>query len=290
MRRALTQSVVASALSRTQDLQAYLMVLYAAIRQHGAPEALVSDGGTIFRAKQAQAIYTALGIRKEEIARRQPWQSFIETQFNAQRRMADFHFAQAQTWQELLDAHDQWVADFNFQVHWAHRDRQDQRQSPAEVLGWVNGRVFAPEQLDRVFHATRFGRRLDRAGHVRFRHWRLYGEQGLSGKRAAVWLYKEILTVEFAEEPLSQFAVEYQPDKKHLREVTRPQRFETRFRSPQLALWPEGEVEWRLVIRRPDYRPRMRRRLSAGGAHQESLFARVVPGTLEEARLVGIQR
>jgi hypothetical protein len=231
-----SRAVLASALSRTQDLQAYLMVLYAAVRQHGAPEALVSDGGAIFRARQAQAIYAALSIHKEQIARRQPWQSYIETQFNAQRRMADFHFTHAQTWQELLDAHDQWVADFNFQVHWAHRDRQDQRQSPAEVLGWVNGRVFSPAQLDRIFYATRFGRRLDRAGYVRFRHWRLYGEQGLSGKRAAVWLYKETLTVEFAEEPLSQFAVEYQPDKTHLRDVIHPQRFETRFGSPQLAL------------------------------------------------------
>jgi hypothetical protein len=122
---------------------------------------------------------------------------------NAQRRMADFHFAQAQTWQELLDAHDQWVADFNFQVHWAHRDRQDQRQSPAEVVGWVSGRVFSPEQLDRIFYATRFGRRLDRAGYVRFRHWRLYSEEALSGRRAAVWLFKETLTVEYTAEPLS---------------------------------------------------------------------------------------
>jgi transposase len=268
-----SRAVVASALSRTQDLQAYLMVLYAAVRQHGAPEALVSDGGSIFRAKQAQAIYTALGISKEEIARRQPWQSYIETQFNAQRRMADFHFAQAQTWQDLLDAHDQWVADFNFQVHWAHRDRQDQRQSPAEVLGWVNGRVYAPEQLDRIFYATRFGRRLDRAGYVRFRHWRLYGEEGLRGRRAAVWLFKETLTVEFAEESLSQFAVQYQPDRKHLREVTRPQRFETRYRSPQLALWAEGEVEWRLVIRRPGYQPRTRRYANDFHVRQKSLFA-----------------
>jgi hypothetical protein len=187
--------------------------------------------------------------------------------------MADFHFVQAQTWQELLDAHDQWVADFNFQVHWAHRDRQDQRHSPAEVLGWINGRVFAPEQLDCVFYATRFGRRLDRAGYVRFRHWRLYGEAGLSGKRAAVWLFKETLTVEFAEEALSQFTVAYQPDRKHLRDVTQPQRFETRFRSPQLALWAEGDVEWRLVIRRPDYQSRTRHRSNDLRAHQESLFA-----------------
>jgi transposase len=244
-----SRAILASALSRTQDLTAYLMVLYAAIRQHGVPEALVSDGGSIFKAKQALAIYEALGIRKEQIAKRQPWMSYIETAFNVQRRLGDYHFARAESWSALLAVHDQWVADYNYQLHWAHRERQDGRHSPAEVLGWVSGTLRPPNQLDRIFYATRFGRRLDRAGYVRFRHWRLYGEAGLARRRAAVWLYKETLTIEFAEEPLSQFTVDYQPDRRHLRQVRRPRRFETRYQSPQLPLWEEGAVEWHLVQR-----------------------------------------
>lgn len=54
------------------------MVLYAAIRQHGAPEALVSDGGAVFKAKQALEVYAALGIVKEQIDQGQAWQSYIE--------------------------------------------------------------------------------------------------------------------------------------------------------------------------------------------------------------------
>jgi hypothetical protein len=42
-----------------------------------------------------------LGIRKEEIERRQPWQLYIETNFNVQRRMADWYFAKTNTWAEL---------------------------------------------------------------------------------------------------------------------------------------------------------------------------------------------
>jgi hypothetical protein len=61
--------------SRTQDVSAYLIVLHAALRQFGAPEAIVSDGGGIFRANAVVAIYEALGIRREQIERRQPWQS-----------------------------------------------------------------------------------------------------------------------------------------------------------------------------------------------------------------------
>ncbi len=68
-----SRAILASGLSRTQDLTAYLLVLYAAIRQHGAPEALVSDGGSVFKAKQALRIYAALGLRKDQIDRKQPW-------------------------------------------------------------------------------------------------------------------------------------------------------------------------------------------------------------------------
>ena len=185
-----SRAILASAVSRTQDLTAYLMVLYAAIRQHGSPEALVSDGGGIFKAKEAMRIYAALGIKKEQIDKKQPWQSYIETHFNVQRRMADWHFAHAETWSELVASHDQFVADYNYQVHWAHRDRQDDRHSPAEVLGWVQGVQRDPAELHRIFYATRFGRTLDKLGYVRFRHWRIYGERGLARRCAsdlALW-------------------------------------------------------------------------------------------------------
>jgi hypothetical protein len=47
-------------------------------------------------AAQAKAVYGALGIAKHEIERGRPWQSYIETAFNVQRRMADWHFARAE--------------------------------------------------------------------------------------------------------------------------------------------------------------------------------------------------
>ncbi len=60
-----SRAIISSALSPKQDLTAYLIVLYSAIRLHGAPEALVSDNVSIFKAKQAMKIYELLGIRKE---------------------------------------------------------------------------------------------------------------------------------------------------------------------------------------------------------------------------------
>jgi putative transposase len=88
-----SRAVLASAVSPTQDLPAFLAVLYVAVQRYGSPEVLVTDGGSIFRANQARAIYEALGIGKQEIERGRPWQSYVETTFNIQRRMADWHFA-----------------------------------------------------------------------------------------------------------------------------------------------------------------------------------------------------
>jgi transposase len=265
-----SRAILASAISRSQDLTAFLVVLFAAVRQHGAPEALVSDSGSIFLAKQARRIYRALKIRKEQITLRQPWQSYIETTFNIQRRMADWSFAQAASWAELRDVHDRWVADYNYQVHWAHREREDGRRSPAEVLSWVTGTVYPEHELRRLF-TVRFARRFDQQGYVRFRHWRIYGERGLAGEQGAVWLYGENLTVHFTDDLLTRYTVAYERDQKGLKTVTDPRLFEAVFQSPQRWLWEHPPDDWQLVLRLPDYAPR--RRAALHHTVQLTLFA-----------------
>jgi putative transposase len=215
-----SRALLASAVSPRQDLTAYLIVLRAAIETHGAPEVLVSDSGSIFRAKQTQAIYAALGIRKETIAQGQPWQNYIETHFNVMRRMADYHYARATTWAEVQAVHDRFFRDYNQQAHFAHEERTDGRHSPAAVLGWVQGVWCDPADLDRLFR-LRATRSLTVHGTVRFRHWRLYGE------RVAVWLWNETLTIEYETAALAQYRVALETDGYRLQEVTDPRFFPT---------------------------------------------------------------
>lgn len=266
-----SRAVLASAISRTQDLTAYLMVLFAAIRMHGSPKALVSDGGAVFKAKQALEIYARLGIAKEQIDKKQAWQNYIETMFNVQRRMADYEFAKAATWNELQAAHDHWVTNYNYQAHWAHRMRDDGRETPADVLDWICGTVWDEAALHYAFYATRFGRRLDKAGYVRFRHYRLYAEPGLEQRRVAVWLYQEQLSIAFNDSLLVQYQVDYQPDHKHFRTVTNPRMYETQYRSPQLPLWQFGDAEWLKILRLPPLKIRRKRQPST--ATQQQFFA-----------------
>jgi transposase len=267
-----SRAALASEVSRSQDLGAFLRVLRQALERYGAPAILVSDSGGIFRANQAQRIYAALGIQKAEIERRQPWQNYIETMFNVQRRMADWNFAQAQSWEELILNHDQWVTNYNTQAHWAHQQREDGRLSPVAVLGWVQGRVVSAEELERAFAPVQIPRRVDRSGYVRFRHWRLYGERGLARQTVAVWLTPERLVLTYSDEPLAQYAATYARDRRHLKAVREERLFLTPFQSPQPLLWEPAEGEWLRVLQLPTPQPRRRRRVVG---EQPTLFALV---------------
>jgi len=254
--------IVGSVISRSQNLRAYLHVLLSAVTEYGAPQALVSDGGAIFKAHSAMAIYAALGIQKERIDLRQPWQSYIETCFNVQRRMADYHFSTATTWDDLEKRHAAWVHDYNSQEHWGHLKRQDGRRSPAEVLDQVSGRAFSDPELARIFAPLLTSRRVDHQGYVRFRNWRLYGERGLTGEPARIWITDEDVTIQADDDPLATYEVKYQRNRQHFRQVTPKQIFETRHGSPQPLLLELGSDDWLLAIEQPMLRRRHRRRSS----------------------------
>jgi hypothetical protein len=173
-----SRAILASAVTHSQDTNAYLSVLHAAIGRYGSPGAIVTDGGGVFRSDRAKAVYTKLGIEKLEIERGQAWQSFIETNFNLQRRLADHFFSQAQTWEGLVAEHDLWLERHNTQRHSAHEKREDGRRSPAEVLGPVRVVRHHPTDLSRAFFSTMLVRRLDASGYARVKHWRVSPRRG----------------------------------------------------------------------------------------------------------------
>jgi hypothetical protein len=86
---------------------------------------------------------------------------------------------------------------------------------------------------------------LDALGYTRFRHWRLYGEEALAGREAALWLAAESLTVEHAGEPLSRYAVKVETSHG--------------LRQPQhrlFALDSLGECGWLKALSLKGYAPR----------------------------------
>ena len=246
---------LSSAISPTQNQWDYLAVLVDAIRRYGAPEALVTDGGGIFYSNVALQLYDMLDIRKERIDPGEPWQNYAETLFSVQRRLADHAFSNARNWPEIEQAHQTWWKNYNIEDHYAHRERQDGRHSPSEVLRGMFGRTYPEEVLSRVLYAMQFPRHLDKHGYVNFKHWRFFGEDGLAGEQVSVWVYEGTLKIAYQATTLSEYSITFTSDHKQIEAVKNPRRIETHFRSPQLHLWQRGETEWLLALRRPEPGP-----------------------------------
>ena len=242
-----SRAILASAVTRRQDTEAYLAVLYHAIRRYGVPEVLVSDSGSVFLSHDAMRVYNTLGIQKEQIKKRRPYQNYIEKHFNVMRRMGDWHFEKAQTWDDLLAAHEKFVLEYNFQHHSAHEKRDDGCHSPAAVLGWIRGMQPELELIYRTFAAICETRKLNRAGYAKFRNFLLYGERALAASETTVNIFQDLLTLEYEEQPLSRYSVEWQPDDEHFLRVGNPRLYDHPYQSPQLSLWEAGEVEWHVI-------------------------------------------
>lgn len=264
-----SRALLASSVTRRQDLNAFLSVLYRAIQHYGPPEAFVTDSGSIFLANRAQAIYRALGIRKLEIEKGQPWQSYLETAWGVQRRMADHYFARAEDWAGLLEEHDRWMYDYNVQEHYAHQHRKEGKRSPSEVLSWVRTPRYQEEDLARAFFSARYTRTLDDLGYLILQRFRLYAEEGLAGTEVAVWVAEDSLTVEYGGEALCRYEVECEPANGvssvgRLRSVKAHTLFETSIIVAQLRLFDLGEVlgeeGWMKVLKLDEYAPRQPRR------------------------------
>jgi len=200
-----------------------------------------------------------------------PFLSYIESHFNIVRKMADAKFARATSWEEMIAIHRAWMHDYNIQRHWAHEKREDGCHSPAAVLGGQKGTMYPESVLSRILFATRYVRRLDKHGFLRYQDWKFYGERGLAKAKVTVWIYEGSLRVEKEAVTLSQYEIELQGDHKHLKQVSHPRLSSTPFRSPQLTLIDLNPHEWLLYWKSPAHAPAHHRR-HVPGMVQLSLF------------------
>src|SRR5260370_36440866 len=121
-------------------------------------------------------------------------------------------FGKGTSWEEGLGIHRHFVHDYNAQRHWAFEQREDGKHSPAAVLGKQKGTVYPEAVLSRILFATRYVRRLDKNGFLRFQDWKFYGERGLASAKVTVWIYEGSLKVEKEAVTLSEYEVELHND------------------------------------------------------------------------------
>jgi transposase InsO family protein len=246
-----SRKIVAGMASPHQDLPAILQILFAALAEYGCPQAIVSDNGSLFRAGDYLAILRALDIEPLHIEQGKPWQNMIEAQFKVQRRLADFHFEQAQTLEDVQNQHAAFIETFNTTSHWAHRTRADGHRTPVEVLGWLRGRVVEPQRLRELFGRTEFLRTVNHYGFVSVQRFYLYAENGLARQRVSIWIYEGQLSIEYHKTLLARYRCNYDSKQGQLQEVSAPTLYATAFRSPQLELIELDDEQWRKCQRRP---------------------------------------
>jgi transposase InsO family protein len=246
-----SRKIVAGMASPHQDLTAILQILFAALAEYGCPQAIVSDNGSVFRAGDYLAILRALDIEPLHIEQGKPWQNMIEAQFKVQLRLADFHFEQARTLEEVQNQHAAFIETFNTTSHWAHRTRADGHRTPVEVLGWLRGRVVEPQRLRELCGRTEFLRTVNHYGFVSVQRFYLYAENGLARQRVSIWIYEGQLRIEYHKTLLARYRCIYDARHGQLQEVSAPTLYATAFRSPQLELIERDAEQWRKCQRRP---------------------------------------
>src|SRR6516165_4362016 len=163
-------------------------------------------------------------------------------------------FEQAGTLEEIQRLHAAFIETFNTTRHGAHQERDDNRRTPVDVLGWVRGRAIDPEHLRCLFGRGQFLRTVNPYGFVSIQRFYIYAEQGLSRQRVAVCIYEGHLRIEYRETLIARYRCAYDPRQKRLREVSHPMLYRTMFASPQLELIELDDTQWIKVQQRAWHR------------------------------------
>src|SRR5919197_4241946 len=134
--------VASPANSRRTSWPASRSAAAQALAPWGAPDAVVSDNAGGFLA--LSPCLQQLGIRWSPIARGHPWQNLAEGGFSIQRRMLDAYIAGCTDRESVYRQHAQFVQDYQFWGHWAHKRTDAQGRiyyvSPEIILANTKGR------------------------------------------------------------------------------------------------------------------------------------------------------
>ncbi len=98
-----SRKILAGGVSYTKDLVAVLAVLYSAMQARGLPEAMVTNGESVFQAVAYMSLCEEFGIQREVIQKAHPWQDLAEPLFGIQRRMEDHQFRLAHTFEQVVE-------------------------------------------------------------------------------------------------------------------------------------------------------------------------------------------
>ncbi len=184
-----------------QNVAPLVQVFRQAMAQWGAPEAVVSDHGAVFVARQP--CLAPLTIQWAPITTGHPWQNLAEGGFSVQRRRLDASGTGGTDRETVYRQHAQCVQDDQFWGHGAHTRKDGHGRlydvSPEVILAKARGRESEPARLRRLFRLRQVMRQVRQPGQIRWPNVGLSGDRVLWGKTVAVLIDDEALRIEPAE-------------------------------------------------------------------------------------------
>jgi transposase len=267
-----SRAVVEAGCFDRQNLSRLSQVFRQAIARWGAPERIVSDHGAVFVA--LQPCLEQLAIQWAPITKGHPWQNLAESGFAVQHRMLDAYVVGCAQRERVYQQHAQFVADYQFWGHWAHKRTDAQGHifylSPEVILGQAHGRTVEPARLQHVFRLRQRTRTVRPYGQIRLHNFGLYIDRGLWGQTVEVLIYDEALRIEQAEHLLVSYPCVYDTVRRRITTIDGQGR--QQYRQVQILQLALVSVElMRSVWRMPPYQ---RGRWPRGRLHtlQASLF------------------
>lgn len=236
-----SRTILAGSLTDKQHVGVILSLYYLALLQWGLWQTVVSDNGSQFRSSAFVKANQGLGITQHFCEKGRPWQNLIESQFGIQARMGEHLWRNCSNTEQAVEVHRELIRDHNRLPHYAHRKREDGKDSPLEVLGGSRGAEIDKTGLHQAFSRQVWQRRTNDKGFIRVGRWKIYIEEGLPKTPVELIYWDGKLRAEYRQEKLAEYDCHWNDKEQRPQSIDQPKHFETTFSSRQRELF---EVGW----------------------------------------------
>ena len=236
-----SRTILAGSLTDKQHVGVILRMYYLALLRWGLWETVVSDNGSQFRSLAFGKANQGLGIRQHFCEKGRPWQNMIESQFGIQARMGEYLWRNCSNTEQAVEVHRELICDHNRLPHYAHRRREDGKDSPLEVLGNSRGAEIDKTGLHQAFSRQVWQRRTNDKGFIRVGRWKIYVEEGLPKTPVELTYWDGKLRAEYRQEKLAEYNCRWDEKSRRPQRIEKPRYFETPYVSKQAELF---EVGW----------------------------------------------
>lgn len=235
-----SRTILAGSLTDRQHVGVVLSLYYVALLRWGLWKTIVSDNGSQFTSNAFGKANQGLGIQQHFCEKGRPWQNLIESQFGIQARLGEYLWRNCGNVDEAVDIHRELIRDHNRLPHFAHRRREDEKDSPLEVLGNSRGTEIDKSELHQAFSRQVWQRKTNEKGYIRVGRWKIYIEEGLPKTPVEVTYWDGKLRAEYRQTKLAEYNCRWDEKGKRPKSIGEPEHFETKYKSKQQELFEMG--------------------------------------------------